>query len=95
MVIAVWIEIKERTMIEKTENPLDLGLAEVESMINELQPIYDECQLSLGPDSELEESGISLDIIIKTRRYSYTLEQLKKLKTELLDPVMIAAKEFA
>jgi len=69
-------------MIEKVENPLNLGLDQVEIMIAELQKTFDEYSDDLGILS-LDESGVSLEIKTTTGTYSYDLEQLKKLKAEL------------
>lgn len=85
-------------MIEKTENPLDLDLERVERLITQLQKCMDdwrESPASLSGWASLEDSGVEIKITVKGKRHSYNLEQLKKLKAELLDPVMVAAKEFA
>jgi len=81
-------------MIEKVENPLNLGLDQVEIMIAELQKTFDEYSDDLGILS-LDESGVSLEIKTTTGTYSYDLEQLKKLKAELEDPLLQSLKEVS
>jgi len=81
-------------MIEKTENPLDFGLEQIDVLILELQETFDSFDGDLGPFA-LDESGVSIDIMIKTGKYSYNLEQLKKLKAELEDPLMQSLKEVS
>lgn len=81
-------------MIEKTENPLDFGLEQIEVLTLDLQKTYDEFREDLGPFA-LDESGVSIEIMIKTGEYSYNLEQLKKLKAELEDPLMQSLKEVS
>lgn len=84
-------------MIEKVENPLNLGLEQVESLLDELQKRFDGWHRTPVEYFELTEANIGIDIIIKKtgRQYSYNLEQLKSLKAELMDPVINAVKEFA
>lgn len=85
-------------MIEKTENPLGLDLERVERLIPQLQKCMDdwlESPASLSGLATLHDSGVEIQINLKGKKYPYNLEQLKKLKAELSDPVMIAAKEFA
>ena len=81
-------------MIEKTENPLDFGLEQIDFLILELQETFDSFDGDLGPFA-LDESGVSIDIMSKTGKYSYNLEQLKKLKAELEDPLMQSLKEVS
>lgn len=82
-------------MIEKVQNPLGFNLAQVERMIVELQQVFDDWHKTPVEFFGLEESGVVVEIKIKGKKHPYNLEQLKKLKVELLDPVMVAAKEFA
>ena len=82
-------------MIEKVENPLNLGLEQINAAISELQKIFDAYSMeSLGCLS-LDESGVSLEIKTTTGTYSYNLEQLKKLKVELEDPLLQSLKEVS
>lgn len=82
-------------MIEKVENPLNLGLEQINAVISELQKIFDAYSMeSLGCFS-LDESGVSLEIKTTTGTYSYKLEQLKKLKAELEDPLVQSLKEVS
>ena len=86
-------------MIKKVENPLGLTLEGVEILITELQQQFD--QFVEDPIHEtlglsLEESGVAIEIKTKSKkRYSYNLEQLKLLKTEMLDPTMNSIKEIS
>ena len=81
-------------MIEKTENFLNFGLEQIEALISELQETSDEFHANLGPFA-LDESGASIEIKTKSGEYSYDLEQLKKLKTELEDPLVQSLKEVS
>lgn len=81
-------------MIEKIENPLNLGIEQIDLVIAELQENFDAFGGDLGPFA-LDESGVSLEIKITTGVYSYDLEQLKKLKTELEDPLIQSLKEVS
>ena len=82
-------------MIEKVENPLNLGLEQINAAISELQKTFDAYSMeSLGCLS-LDESGVSLEIKTTTGTYSYDLEQLKKLKAELEDPLLQSLKEVS
>ena len=81
-------------MIEKTENPLDFGLEQIEVLTLELQEIFDPFDGDLGPFA-LDESGVSIEIKTKSGEYSYSLEQLKKLKAEIEDPLMQSLKEVS
>lgn len=82
-------------MIEKVENPLNLGLEQINAAISELQKTFDAYSMeSLGCLS-LNESGVSLEIKTTTGMYSYDLEQLKKLKAELEDPLVQSLKEVS
>lgn len=82
-------------MIEKTENPLGFNLEQVGILAGELQKVFDDWQKTPVKYFELEESGVSIEIKVKGKKYPYNLEQLKKLKVELADPVINAVKEFA
>ncbi|AYA02141.1 hypothetical protein BEN74_04160 [Acinetobacter sp. WCHAc010034] len=79
-------------MIEKIENPLNLGLDQVDVLLAELQKTSDEYSDDLGIFS-LDESGVSIEIKTKSSEYSYSLEQLKKLKVELEDPLLQSLRE--
>ena len=81
-------------MIEKTENPLDFGLEQIEVLILELQETFDSFGSDLGHFA-LDESGVAIEIKTKSGEYSYNLEQLKKLKAELEDPLMQSLNEVA
>jgi len=82
-------------MIEKVENPLNLGLEQINAVISELQKTFDAYSMeSLGCFS-LDESGVSLEIKTTTGTYSYKLEQLKKLKAQLEDPLVQSLKEVS
>lgn len=81
-------------MIEKIENPLDFGLEQIEVLISELQETFNSFHANLGPFA-LDESGVSIEIKTKSGEYSYDLEQLKKLKTELEDPLVQSLKEVS
>jgi len=81
-------------MIEKIENPLNLGLDQVDVLLAELQKTFDEYSDDLGIFS-LDESGVSIEIKTKSSEYSYSLEQLKKLKVELEDPLVQSLKEVS
>lgn len=81
-------------MIEKTENSLSLGLEQVDVLIRELQSTFDEFSNDLGPLS-LDESGVSIEIKLKSSTHSYDLAQLKLLRAELVDPVVNSLKEVS
>ena len=81
-------------MIEKIENPLNFGVDQIEILITELQKNFDEYRDDLGVFS-LDESGVAIEITMKDATYSYHLEQLKKLKAELEDPVLQSLKEMS
>ena len=81
-------------MIEKVENPLNLGLKQVDALITELQVQFDNFGDRLGPFS-LDESGVAMEIKTKSGTYSYNLAQLKLLRAELFDPVMNSLKEVS
>ena len=83
-------------MIQKIENPLNLGLEQVEILITELQDSFDKYSQDLPEFLSLEESGCAIEIHTKNGEYSYyNLEQLKLLKKEFLDPVMNSVKEIS
>ena len=68
-------------MIQKIENPLNLGLEQVEILITELQDSFDKYSEDLPEFLSLEESGCAIE--------------LKLLKKEFLDPVMNSVKEIS
>lgn len=86
-------------MLEKTENPLNLSLDLINEILPELQQQFD----NFGQDPfamkfglTLEESGVCIEIKIKTgEQYSYSLEQLKKLKAELENPLVQSLQEVS
>ena len=78
-------------MIQKIENPLNLGLEQVEILITELQDSFDKYSEFLS----MEESGCAIEIKTKSGEYSYNLEHLKLLKKEFLDPVINSVKEIS
>ena len=82
-------------MIQKIENPLNLGLEQVEILITELQDSFDKYSEDLPEFLSLEESGCAIEIHTKNGEYSYNLEQLKLLKKGFLDPVMNSVKEIS
>lgn len=83
-------------MIENIDNPIELSLSQVELLIAELQPTYDKFQNNPIEFLRLDESGISMDITTKSGKYaSYNLEQLKKLKKQMTDPVTISRGEIS
>lgn len=82
-------------MIQKIENPMNLGLQQVEILITELQEKFDSSSQNLPEFFSLEESGVAMEIRTRNGEYSYNLEQLKSLKKELLDPVMNSLKEIS
>ena len=81
-------------MIEKTENPLDFGLEQIEVLTLELQETFDSFNGDLSPFA-LDESGVSIEIKTESGTHSYDLAQLKKLKAELEDPLMQSLKEVS
>lgn len=81
-------------MIEKIANPLNFGIEQIDVAITELQETFNAFSGDLGPLA-LDESGVSLEIKTTTGEYSYNLEQLKKLKAELEDPLVQSLKEVS
>ena len=81
-------------MIEKTSNPLNLGLKQIDVLITELQDTFNKFGGDLGLFS-LDESGVAMEITLKSGTHSYDLAQLKLLKAELLDPVAQSLKEVS
>ena len=81
-------------MIEKIENPLNFGLDQVNILITELQKSFNEFSNDLVPFS-LDESGVSIEIKLKSSTHSYDLAQLKLLRAELVDPVVNSLKEVS
>ena len=86
-------------MIEKTENPLNLGLDVINEILPELQQQFDNYEDDPSMQAlglTLEESGVNINIKINTgEEYSYSLEHLKKLKVELEDPIFNSLKEVS
>lgn len=85
-------------MIEKVENPLDFNLEQVEILIAQLQKHKDDWEESPAAISglaSLDDSGVEIQIDFKGKKYPYNLEQLKRLKAELLNPLINAVKEIA
>lgn len=82
-------------MIEKVENPLNLGLEQIEILITELQDSFDKYSQDLPEFLSLEESGCAIEIQTKNGEYSYNLEQLKKLKAEFDNPLVKSLKEVS
>lgn len=80
-------------MIEKTENPLNLGLEQIDPAIDELQKTFDAFAGDLGSFA-LDETGVALEIKTSTGTYSYDLAQLKKLKVEIEDPLLQSLGEM-
>lgn len=86
-------------MIEKIENPLNLGLDLINKILPELQQQFDNFEqdpfaMKLG--LALEESGVYIEIKTNTGdEYSYSLEQLKKLKAELENPLVQSLREVS
>lgn len=86
-------------MLEKTENPLNLSLDLINKILPELQQQFDDYEddpsmkaLSLT----LEESGVCIEIKTTAgEQYSYSLEQLKKLKAELENPLVQSLQEVS
>jgi len=86
-------------MLEKTENPLNLSLDPINKILPELQKQFDD--FADGPIANklgltVEESGVCIEIKINTgEEYSYSLEQLKKLKAELENPLVQSLQEVS
>ena len=83
-------------MLEKTQNPLDLNLQQIEAIIAELQPHVDSFNADECDFLTLEESGCALEIKVKDGSVvSYNLEQCKKLKTEFENPMFQSMAEMS
>ena len=82
-------------MIEKVENPLNPGLEQINAAILELQKTFDAYSMEPLGCFNLDESGVSLEIKTTAGTYSYDLEQLKKLKAELEDPLLQSLMEVS
>lgn len=80
-------------MIEKTENPLNLGLEQIDPAIDELQKTFDTFAGDLGSFT-INETFVALHITTSTGEYSYDLAQLKKLKAEIEDPLLQSLGEM-
>lgn len=81
-------------MIEKIENPLNLRIEQVDAAINELQKTFDSFNRNSGA-FEVDESCVLLEIKTRKETYSYSLEQLKKLKAEMLNPLVKSLGEMS
>ena len=82
-------------MIEKVENPLNLNLDAIEVLILELQKQFDLFSADVPDKLSLDETGVSIEIEMTSGTYSYNLQQLKKLKTEMEDPLLQSLKEVS
>lgn len=82
-------------MIEKVENPLDLTLEQVEVYIAELQQSFDRHHGNLPLWLTLNETGCMITLYTETEEATYSLEQLKKIKAEMLNPLVMSASEVA
>lgn len=82
-------------MIEKIENPLNLGLEQINAVIAELQEGFNRYSQDLPEFLSLKESGCAIEIQTQNGEYSYNLEQLKKLKAELESPMVQSLKEVS
>ena len=82
-------------MIEKVENPLNLNLDAIEVLILELQKQFDLFSADVPDELSLDETGVSIEIEMTSGTYSYNLQQLKKLKTEMEDPLLQSLKEVS
>lgn len=82
-------------MIEKVENLLDLTLDQVEEYIADLQPSFDRYQNDLPFGLTLKETGCTVTLSTKTKTATYNLEQLKKLKAEMLNPLVKSLGEMS
>lgn len=86
-------------MLEKTENPMNLSLDLINKILPELQKQFDDFadgQIANKLGLTVEESGVCIEIKIKTgEEYRYSLEQLKKLKAELENPLVQSLQEVS
>lgn len=82
-------------MIEKVENPLSLKLDVIDVLIAELQKQFDLFSANVPDELSLDETGVSIEIEMTSGTYSYNLQQLKKLKTEMDDPLLQSLKEVS
>ena len=82
-------------MIEKVENPLSLKLDVIDVLIAELQKQFDLFSADVPDELSLDETGVSIEIEMTSGTYSYNLQQLKKLKTEMDDPLLQSLKEVS
>lgn len=81
-------------MIEKIENPLNFGIEQVDAAIAELQKTFDDFNRNPGV-FEVDESNVCLELTTRKETYSYSLDQLKKLKAQLSDPLVQSLGEMA
>lgn len=86
---------KERNMIEKVENPLNLNLDAIEVLILELQKQFDLFSADVPDKLSLDETGVSIEIEMTSGTYSYNLQQLKQLKAEMDNPLHQSLKEVS
>ena len=82
-------------MIEKVENPLNLNLDAIEVLILELQKQFDLFSADVPDELSLDETGVSIEFEMTSGTYSYNLQQLKKLKAEMDDPLHQSLKEVS
>lgn len=82
-------------MIEKVENPLSLKLDVIDVLIAELQKQFDLFSADVPDKLSLDETGVSIEIEMTSGTYSYNLQQLKKLKAEMDDPLLQSLKEVS
>lgn len=86
---------KGKNVIEKTENPLSLKLDVIDVLIAELQKQFDLFSADAPDELSLDEAGVLIEIEMTSGTYSYNLQQLKKLKTEMEDPLLQSLKEVS
>lgn len=86
---------KGKNVIEKTENPLSLKLDVIDVLIVELQKQFDLYLASASDVLNLDETDVSIEIEMTSGTYSYNLQQLKKLKAEMDDPLLQSLKEVS
>lgn len=86
-------------MVEKIENPLNLSLNLINKILPELQQQFDNFEqdpFAMKLALSLEDSGVCIEIKTNTGdEYSYSLEQLKKLKAELENPLVQSLQEVS
>ncbi len=84
-------------MIAKTENPLNLDLLYIQTLIDDMRPTLDRWEQAPTPGLLLTAAAIKITIMSwdTGQIHEYSLEQLLKLQEELSDPVINAVKEIA